>query len=104
MSPFAPPLGSDVEIVILYVFIVTSPVEPEIVTPVPATIEVTIPVRLVPDPENEVAVIIPTEIFGAPVNPCATVDIPEVVAYPAVVAKVAIPLEVAKVAIPALVA
>ena len=33
--------------------IVTCPVEPEIVTPVPATIEVTIPVRFVPEPVEE---------------------------------------------------
>jgi len=39
--------------------IVTWPVEPEIVTLSPATIEVTIPVRLVPEPLNEVAVTTP---------------------------------------------
>jgi hypothetical protein len=42
--------------------IVTSPVEPEIVMLVPATIEVTIPVRLVPEPENEVAVTTPSTV------------------------------------------
>ena len=47
----------------------TCPVEPEIVTLVPATIEVTIPVRFVPEPTNEVAVIIPTLRFGVPVSP-----------------------------------
>jgi hypothetical protein len=42
-------------------FIVTSPVDPETVILVPATIEVTIPVKLVPEPLKEVAVIIPAE-------------------------------------------
>jgi len=56
--------------------IVTCPVEPEIVTFVPATIEVTIPVRLVPDPENEVAVIIPEVLILAVVeNPRAVVAV-----------------------------
>ena len=40
-------------------FIVTCPVEPETVTLVPAIIEVTIPVKLVPEPLNDDAVIIP---------------------------------------------
>ena len=36
-------------------------------------------------------VITPTVMFGVPVRPCATVAIPAVVAYPAVIALVASP-------------
>jgi hypothetical protein len=52
-------------------FIVICPVLAETVILVPATIEVTIPVRFVPEPLKEVAVTIPTLRLGVPDNPVA---------------------------------
>ena len=51
----APPLAVEL--------IVTWPVEPEMVMFEPATIEVTIPVKFTPEPENVVAVIVPPVKF-----------------------------------------
>ncbi len=55
-SNAAPPPPEAVE------FIVTCPVDPETVILVPAIIEVTIPVKFVPEPLNDVAVTTPTLI------------------------------------------
>ena len=70
-SPAAPPLE----------LIVTCPVAPDIVIFEPATIEVTIPVILVPEPVNDVAVIIPVVLIeGLPLKPDAVSALP--VTYP----------------------
>jgi hypothetical protein len=47
------------------------------------TKEVTTPVKFTPFPYNVVAVRTPTDMFGVPISPCATVEIPEELAYPA---------------------
>ena len=92
---------------------IPAPLKSSIVAPVPTDppavaipTPIVIPVSCDPSPLNEVAVTTPEEfteetvIFGVPVSPCDVVDIPAVVAYPAVIAVVAVPEKDCAVIIP----
>jgi len=65
-------------------FIVTCPVDPETLILVPATIEVTIPVKLVPEPLKDVAVTIPDALIPEELNVTAepTTTLVSIVAVP----------------------